>query len=142
MAKQNNNLLMKNRENHPKGSKQLPKVNEAYTHNRHRKDRGPFRERGHDHDQERNFFGVSHSSNKNQHQKEKRKDEKREATRACYFRYGGKEVITRDCRTSKHLVELYQELPMKKEKYPKANFISENQIDVIHLDIAVFFCTS
>ena len=39
----------------------------------------------------------------------------------------------------KHLVELYQESLKKKEKNPEANFISENQVDITHLDIADFF---
>lgn len=57
-------------------------VNDVYAHHaRHGKGRGP--EHGRD-DQEKNHFpGVNHSSNKKQHQKEKRKDEKRD-TIACF----------------------------------------------------------
>lgn len=45
----------------------------------------------------------------------------------------------RDCRTPKHLAELYQELLKKKEKNPEENFVSENQVDITHLYVADFF---
>ena len=138
VAEQNNDLLLKNHENRPTGSEPLPEVNEAYAHHARRgKGRGPRgRGRGRDYGQERNSnLGINHSSNK----KEKRKDEKREATREGCFRCGGRGHYARDCRTPKHLVELYQESLKKKEKNPEANFISENQVDITHLDVADFF---
>ncbi|XP_069150858.1 uncharacterized protein [Solanum lycopersicum] len=135
---QNNDLLLKNRENRPTGSEPLPEVNEAYAHHaRHGKGRSLNRDRGRgrNYGQERNSIpGINHSSNK----KEK-KDEKREATREGYSRCGGRGHYACDCRTPKHLVELYQESLKKKEKNPKANFISENQVDITHLDVADFF---
>ncbi|XP_069151809.1 uncharacterized protein [Solanum lycopersicum] len=139
VAEQNNDLLLKNHENRPTGSEPLSEVNEAYAHHaKHGKDRGRGRGRGRDYGQERNSIpGIYHSSNK----KEKRKDEKREATREGYFRCGGRDHYARDCRTLKHLVELYQE-SLKKEKNPEANFISENQVDITHLDVADFFAHS
>ena len=118
MAEQNNDLLIKNYENRPTGSEPLPEVYEAYAyHARREKGRGPNcgREcgRGLDYGQERNSIpDINHSSNK----KEKRKDEKREETRECYFRCGGRGHYACDCRTPKHLVELYQESLKKKEK--------------------------
>ena len=141
VAEQNNDLLLKNHENRPTGSEPLPEVNEAYAHHaRREKGRGPNcgREcgRGLDYGQERNSIpGINHSSNK----KEKRKEEKREATREGCFRCGGRGHYAHDCRTPKHLVELYQESLKKKEKIPEANFISENQVDITHLDVADFF---
>ncbi|XP_015064597.1 uncharacterized protein LOC107009774 [Solanum pennellii] len=110
------------------------------------KGRGPNRDRGHDrgrgrgrnrdYGQERNSIpGINHSSNK----KEKRKDEKREATREGCFRCGGRGHYARDCRTPKHLVELYQESLKKKEKNSEVNFVSENQVDITHLDVEDFF---
>ena len=113
-------------------------------HARRGKGRSPNRGRGHgrgrgrgrDYGQERNSIpGINHSSNK----KEKRKDEKREATREGCFRCGGRGHYARDCRTPKHLVELYQESLKKKEKNPEANFIFENQVDITHLDVTDFF---
>nr|XP_025888384.1 uncharacterized protein LOC112942049 [Solanum lycopersicum] len=126
--------------NRPTGSEPLPKVNEAYAHHaRCGKGRGPRsrgRGRGCDYGQERNSnLGINHSSNK----KEKRKDEKREATREGCFRCGGRGHYARECRTPKHLVEIYQESLNKKEKNPEANFISKNQVDITHLDVANFF---
>ena len=135
MAKQNNDLLLKNHENRPTGSKPLPEVNKAYAHHA-RREKGRKPNRGRDYGQEHNSnLGINHSSNK----KEKRKDEKREATRECCFRCGGRGHYARDCRTPKHLVELYQESLKKKEKNHEANFISENQVDITHLDVADFF---
>ncbi|XP_015163907.1 uncharacterized protein [Solanum tuberosum] len=117
VAEQNNDLLMKIHENRPTGSEPLPEMNEAYAHHARRgKGRGPTygRGRGRDYCQERNSFpGVNHSSNKNHHQKEKRKDEKHETTRA--------------------------ESLKKKEKNLEANFVSENQVDIAHLDVADLF---
>ncbi|KAH0647833.1 hypothetical protein KY285_033081 [Solanum tuberosum] len=115
------------------------KVNEAYAHHARRgKGRGP--NRGRDYGQERNSFpGVNHLSNKNHNQKEKRKDEKREATREGCFQCGGRGHYARDCSTHKHLVELYKKSLKKKEKNPEANFVSENQVDITHLDVADFF---
>ena len=143
MAEQNNDLLLKNHENRPTGSEPQPEVNEAYAHHaRREKGRGPNRGRGRgrghgrDYGQERNSIpDINISSNK----KEKRKDEKREATREGCFRCGGRGHYAPDCRTPKYLVELYQESLKKKEKNSEANFISENQVDFTHLDIADFF---
>ena len=128
---------MKNHENRPTGSEPLPEVNEAYAHHARRgKGRGPNPGCGCGRGRECNSIpNINHSSNR----KEKRKDEKREATREGGFRCGGRGHYARDCRTPKHLVELYQESLKKKEKNPEANFISENQVDITHLDIADFF---
>ncbi|XP_069146070.1 uncharacterized protein [Solanum lycopersicum] len=144
LAEQNNDLLLKNHENRLTGSEPLPEVNEAYAHHARRgKGRGPNRCRGRgrgrdrsrDYDQERNsILDINHSSNK----KEK-KDEKRETTREGCFRCGERGHHARDCRTPKHLVELYQESLKKKDKNPEANFISENQVDITHLDVADFY---
>ncbi|XP_049352720.1 uncharacterized protein LOC125817215 [Solanum verrucosum] len=132
-----------NHENRPTGSEPLPEVNEAYVHHaRHGKGRSPNlgRGRGRDYGQERNSFpGVNHLSNKNHNQKEKRKDEKREATWEGCFRCGGRGHYARDCRTPKHLVELYKKSLKKKVKNPEANFVSENQVDITHLDVEDFF---
>nr|XP_025884576.1 uncharacterized protein LOC112940520 [Solanum lycopersicum] len=111
--------------NRPTGSEPLPEVNEAYAHHaRREKGRGPNRERGRDRD-----YG----------QERKRKDEKCEATREGCFRCDVRGHYARDCRTPKHLVELYQESLKKKEKNPEANFIYENPVDITHLDVADFF---
>ncbi|KAK4727002.1 hypothetical protein R3W88_031919 [Solanum pinnatisectum] len=47
----------------------------------------------------------------------------------------------RDCRTPKHLVELYQESLRKNDNNPEANFITDH-VDITHLDVADFFTHS
>ncbi|TMW80366.1 hypothetical protein EJD97_020883 [Solanum chilense] len=107
---QNNNLLLKNNENRPTGSEPLPEVNETYTHHaRREKGRDPIRGHG------------------------------RGRGRGRGRDYGQERHYARDCRTPKHLVDLYQESLKKKEKNPQENFISENQVDITHLDVADFF---
>ncbi|XP_070017701.1 uncharacterized protein [Nicotiana sylvestris] len=44
---------------------------------------------------------------------------------------------TNICRVPRHLVELYQ--ASLKNKGPEANFISDNDFDITHLDVADFF---
>ena len=102
-------------------------------HVRRGKGRGPGRGRGRGRDdQERNPVpGVNNSSYK------KRKDEKREGV-TC-FRCGGKGHYSRDCRSLKYLVDLYQVSLKKKERNPEANFLSENNIDITCLDVADFY---
>ncbi|KAM3263730.1 hypothetical protein P3L10_000724 [Capsicum annuum] len=103
-------------------------VNDVHAHHARR---GKSRGRGRD-DQERNSVpGVNHSSNK------KRKDDKREAI--TYFQCGGKEHYSRDCCALKHLIDIYQASLKKKERNSKANFLSENNVDITSLDIADFF---
>ncbi|XP_059294617.1 uncharacterized protein LOC132047616 [Lycium ferocissimum] len=142
---------MKNHENRPLSAHlhQLPEVNEVYAHySRRGKGRGPRRghdnSRGRDNGQRKNYFpGVNHSSKKNHHQKGKNKDDRHEVPEArgsenkCY-RCGGSAHWARTYRTAKHLVELYQASIKRKEKNPEANFISENQIDITHLDVYFF----
>ncbi|KAM3395079.1 hypothetical protein P3S68_004084 [Capsicum galapagoense] len=134
MAEQNNDFLMKNHENRPTGSAPFPEINDVHAHHARRgKGRDPDHGRGHGRDdQERNpVLGVNYSSNK------KKKDEKREII-TC-FRCGGKGYYSHDYRALKHLVDLYQASLKKKEKNPETNFLSENNVDIISLDIADFF---
>ncbi|XP_049399981.1 uncharacterized protein LOC125864087 [Solanum stenotomum] len=114
------------------------KVNEVYAHHT-RRGRGRGRGRGRNYDQERNPFpGVNHSPKKNHYQKGKGKDEKREAVKTNCFRCGGRGHYARDCRTPKHLIELYQASLRKKDKNLEANFITDH-VDITHLDVADFF---
>ena len=135
---------MKNHENRPTGSTPFPEVNEVYAHHARRgKGHGPGRGRGHGRDcgHKRNHVpDVNHSTKKGYRQKEQRNDEKREAVRACVcFRCGAKGHYACDCRTPKHLADLYQTSLKKKQKNPEANFVSENHVDIAHLDVADFF---
>ncbi|XP_060212304.1 uncharacterized protein LOC132639942 [Lycium barbarum] len=148
VAEQINDLLMKNHENRPTGAAPFPEVNEVYAHySRRGKGRGPDRGHGRsgDNGQGRNYFpSVNHSSKKNYYQNGKNKDERHEVPEArgsenkCYC-CGGSGHWSRTCRTPKHLFELYQASMKRKEKNPEANFISEDQVDITHLDVADFF---
>ncbi|XP_075076755.1 uncharacterized protein LOC107769629 [Nicotiana tabacum] len=69
----------------------------------------------------------------------KGKDEKPKANGSeteCY-RCGGKWHWANICRVPRHLVELYQ--ASLKNKDPEANFVSDNDFDITHLDVADFF---
>ncbi|TMW84791.1 hypothetical protein EJD97_024388 [Solanum chilense] len=127
---------MKNHEKRSIGSTPFPEVNGVYAHHA-RRGRG----HGRNYDHERNpFLSVNHSPKKNHYQREKRKgiDEKCKAIKTNCFQYGGRGHCTRDCRTPKHLVELYQASLRKKDKNYEANFITEH-VDIIHLDMTNFF---
>nr|XP_009772273.1 PREDICTED: uncharacterized protein LOC104222697 [Nicotiana sylvestris] len=76
---------------------------------------------------------------KNNHQKWKRKDEKQKANDSeteCYH-CGGKGHWANIYRTPRHLVELYQ--ASLKNQDTEANFVSDNNFDITHLDVADFF---
>nr|XP_016444609.1 PREDICTED: uncharacterized protein LOC107769870 [Nicotiana tabacum] len=125
-----------------KKSTPLPEVDEVYSHYaKHGKGRGPIRGRGHGRGrgQGRNFPGVNHPLKKNNHQKWKGKDEKSNANGSeteCY-RCSGKGHWANIYRVPRHLVELYQ--ASLKNKGPEANFVSNNDFDITHLDVTDFF---
>ncbi|XP_075077799.1 uncharacterized protein LOC142164221 [Nicotiana tabacum] len=137
---------MRNYENRPTGSTPLPEVDEVYSYYAKRgkgrdsiRGYGRGRGRGRGRRQGRNFPGVNHPPKKNNHQKWKGKDEKPKANGSeteCY-RCGGKGHWANICRVPRHLVELYQ--ASLKNKGPEANFVSDNDFDITHLDVADFF---
>ncbi|XP_019263009.1 PREDICTED: uncharacterized protein LOC109240783 [Nicotiana attenuata] len=142
VAEQHNGLLMKNYESRPTGSCPFPEVNEMNFHQAKRGGgRGPSR--GHGRGRGRNFNHGNNNAPKNppHHQQWIRKEQKHEAVQApnaenaCY-RCRGKGHWSRTCRTPKHLVELYQASLKKTEKNAEANFISEDNLDFMHLDVA------
>ncbi|XP_070025372.1 uncharacterized protein LOC142181869 [Nicotiana tabacum] len=136
VVERNNDLLMRNHDNRPNESILLPEVDEVYSHyTKCGKGRGPICSRGHG----RNFPCVNHSLKKNNHQKWKGKDEKPKAKSSeteCY-RCGEKGHWTNICRTPRHLIELYQ--ASLKNKGLEANFVSDNEFDITHLDVTYFF---
>ncbi|XP_075109096.1 uncharacterized protein LOC142180890 [Nicotiana tabacum] len=140
VVERNNDLLMRNHENRPTGSTPLPEVDEVYSHYaKHGKGRDSIRGCGRGLRQGRNFPGVNHPPKKNNHQKWKGKYEKPKANGSeieCY-RCDGKEHWTNIYRVPKHLVELYQ--ASLKNKGPQVNFVSDNDFDITHLDVADFF---
>ncbi|KAH0740673.1 hypothetical protein KY290_033716 [Solanum tuberosum] len=116
-------------------------------HTRRGKSGGPNHDRGrghgwarcHEYGQERNSFpGVNHSSCTNHHQKENRKDENCETTRQVIF------DVVEEVIMHVIVVLLYTWLSFinnryRRKKDPEANFVSENQVDITHLDVADFF---
>ncbi|XP_075095127.1 uncharacterized protein LOC142173436 [Nicotiana tabacum] len=127
---------MRNHENRPTRSTQLLEVDEVYSHYaKSEKGRGRVRGRSHG----RNFPGVNNPPKKNNHQKWKGKDEKPKAkgSETEWYRCDGKRYWVNICRTPRHLVELYQ--ASLKNKGLEANFVSHNEFDITHLDVADFF---
>ncbi|XP_060177704.1 uncharacterized protein LOC132607629 [Lycium barbarum] len=127
-----------NHENQRIGTTPFPKLNEVQSHHsRRRKGRGPSRGQN-------ALLGDNYSSKKNYHRRGKKKDEKCKVAETsgsenrCY-RCSGRGHSSRTCRTPKNLVELYQASLKKKKKNPEANFISEDQVDITHLDVTNFF---
>lgn len=145
VAEQHNGLLMKNHESRPTGSCPFPEVNETNFHQAKRgRGRGPSRGHGRGRGRNPNHGNNNAPKKPPHHQQWKRKEQKHEAVQAakpenaCY-RCGGKWHWSRTCRTPKHLVELYQASLKKTEKNAEANFISEDNLDFMHLDVADYF---
>ncbi|XP_070036529.1 uncharacterized protein [Nicotiana tomentosiformis] len=111
VAERNNDLLMRNHENRSTESTPLLEVDEVYSHYAKReKGRGPW----------------------------KGKDEKPKAKGSeteCYC-CSGKGHWANIYRTSRYLIELYQ--ASLKNTGPEANFVSENEFDITHLDVTYF----
>ena len=139
MAEQNNELLMKNHEISPIGSAPFPEVNVAVHNNyENRKYRGRSRGRGrsggHGRGRISNYYHGGHNNDTSNHQK-KNNNERQERSgqnnpskiveNICY-RSGMKRHWSCTCRTSEHLVKLYQASIKKKGKHSKTNFISQN----------------
>ncbi|XP_019250917.1 PREDICTED: uncharacterized protein LOC109229823 [Nicotiana attenuata] len=145
IAEQHNGLLMKNHESRSTGSCPFPEVNETNFHQGKRgRGRGPSHCHGRGRGRNSNHGNNNAPKNPPHHQQWKRKEQKHEAVQApnaknaCY-RCGGKRYWSRTCRTPKHLVELYQASLKKTEKNVEANFISEDNLDFMHLDVTDYF---
>ncbi|KAK8348465.1 hypothetical protein V6Z12_A06G082700 [Gossypium hirsutum] len=137
VAEQNNELLMKNHGICLTGSAPFPEVNVTVHNNyENRKYRGHGRGRGCSRGRGRghisNRYHGDHNNDTSNHQK-KNKNERQEripqnnpskiVDNICY-RCGMKGHWSRTCRTSEHLVKLYQESIKKKGKHMETNFIS------------------
>ncbi|XP_016567430.2 uncharacterized protein LOC107865755 [Capsicum annuum] len=148
VVKQHNNFLMKNHESRPPGTALFPEVNAAYFHQtRHERSPGPIRDR--DRGRARYFnHGDLHALNNDpQHQQFKKKGEAPEAasrtnTKNKCCRCGGNGHWSRICRTSKHLVKLYQVSFKKSDNDVEANHISEDNTEPMNLDASDFFIIS
>ena len=134
MAKQNNELLMKNHETHPSGLNPPPEVNAARYDNQnsgsgrgHGRGHGRGRGCGYGHGRDRGNYSVQFKNtgnfNKRQERGDKDKGEIDETKSACH-RCGGRSHWACNCRTLKYLVDLYQESLEKKNKKMETNFAS------------------
>ena len=158
VAEQNNELLVQNHNARPTGSVPFPEANGTSFQRRGRSNgRGRGRGRGHG---SRDYGKSSHQSyaeSSNVHQKldkfKKKRNDRRDKihkppkdyTDVC-FRCGSKGHWARVCRTSKHLVELYQASTHKisqenrknqeQQKPAETNFLNIN--DDAHLDVSDF----
>ncbi|XP_028801225.1 uncharacterized protein LOC114756444 [Neltuma alba] len=157
VAKQNNELLMKNHESRPTGSTPFPEANIVVNGPTHGHGRGNGcaqgrsidRGRGHGHNR-----GGSNSYSKraknDENRKRKTSGSNNHSEDSCY-RCGGNGHWSCTCRMPKHLVDLSQESLKNKSKgngkmpREETNFVDEEgdsdygNIDVTHLDIADFF---
>ena len=153
---------MKNHQIRPTGSVPFPEVNatrrgRGYSHGRGRgrnrgRGRGRNRGRGYSHGRGYNsnnygYHGDHNSSNfkkiENNEKYGKEKDLKKKSFKneenECY-RCGMKGHWSRTCRTSKHLVDLYQASLKGKGKAAETNFVEHhNPLDITHLDASDFF---
>ncbi|XP_070035834.1 uncharacterized protein [Nicotiana tomentosiformis] len=145
ITEQHNGLLMKNHESRPSGSYPFPEMNETNFHQAKRgRGRGPSCDHGRGRGRNSNYGNNNAPKNLTQHQQWKKKEHKHEAMQAtkagnAYYRCGGKRHWSRTCRMPKHLVELYQGSLKKTEKNVETNFISEDNLDFMHLDVADYF---
>ncbi|XP_049369493.1 uncharacterized protein LOC125834388 [Solanum verrucosum] len=137
IAERHNDLLIKNHQSWPVGSMPLPEVNQENYHQRERC-RGSYRGRGSGHGRGRkiNYKYDVRLAPKND-QQYKRKGERQEViqkkiSESVCHRCGSMGHWSRTCRSSKHLVQLYQASLKKGNNNPEANFISEDNVEPIH----------
>ncbi|KAH0696609.1 hypothetical protein KY289_014091 [Solanum tuberosum] len=131
IAEQHNDLLMKNHESRPVGSMSLPKVNQA---NYHQRERGRGSNRGSGRRINYNHDGRLAPKNDQQYKKNGKKQEviqKKNSKSVCH-RCGGMGHWSRTCRSSKRLVQLYQASLKKSDNNPEANFISKDNVELVH----------
>ncbi|XP_059291125.1 uncharacterized protein LOC132044640 [Lycium ferocissimum] len=146
VVEQNNGLLMKNHESRPTSSSPFFEVNETNFHQAKRGKgyspnprRGP--RSGHDRGRGKNYNHDDRLAPNKSLQKKNKKQEavqRRNPEDKCH-RCGGKGHWARACRMPRHLVELYQASLKRAEKNAEANFISEDNDEFMHLDIADCF---
>ncbi|XP_047249879.1 uncharacterized protein LOC124885683 [Capsicum annuum] len=148
VTKQHNNLLMKNHESRPPDTAPFPEVNPAYFHQT-MLERSPNPSHAYGRSRGRYFNQGDRLilNNDLQHQQCKKKGEATKAVprtsskNKCY-RCGGKENWSRTCRTSKHLKKLYQASLKKTDNDAETNFIFEDNVEPMNLDVLDFFIVS
>ena len=155
VAEQNNELLMKNHESRPTGATPFPEANVVFLNNINGRGRGRGRNRGRGRDRGRGISNYTLRGNNHLDFKKTTNDDHRRKTpqnkkiksgeNQC-FRCGMNGHWTRTCRTSKHLVDLYQASLKEKGKNVEVNFAYQDDVfdpsNMTHLDVADFFESS
>ena len=152
MAEKNNELLMKNHQAHPIGTKPIFEANavshdrednyengRGRGHNRGRRHscgcgRGYYRGRGYN----KNHYYQPRGGYKN-HKKEKNENQHNTQENTC-DRYGMSGHFLRQCDTPRHRVDMFQASLKSKGKNIETNYVDDSYpVDVTHLDASDFF---
>ena len=147
VAEQNNELLMKNHQSHPTGSELFPEVNviSFQTHGRGR-GRGHGQNSRHYNNHPSNPFKMKDPFPRQKRNNGETKQENRESVHkkpfkvpeeTCY-RCGMEEHWPCTCRTTKHLVDLYQASLKDKGKRVETNFADGNRLNLSYFDMDFF----
>ncbi|XP_031127793.1 uncharacterized protein LOC116029888 [Ipomoea triloba] len=137
VAEQNNELLLKNHEARPTSSNPFPEVNGvSYYNNTKGRGRGRSRKRGHG---KHRGYNPGNGQNRHgasaKHDKEKRENNPKHAESICY-RCGMNGHWEYNCRTARHLVDLYQaSLKDKGKTIESNNVFIDDDFDIPHLDV-------
>ncbi|KAI3735381.1 hypothetical protein L6452_14877 [Arctium lappa] len=160
VAEQNNELLMKNHETRPTGTAPFPEANAATYNDQNRirgrgrgHGRGRGRDRGHGRGRGRGsgrggYPGVQFNTPKlHTHEKKNSYEKKEKPTSSTCNRCGMENHWARTCRTTKHLVELYQKSLKNERKGAQVNYTyeqnespdgPEDHNKATHLDVGDF----
>ncbi|XP_047264638.1 uncharacterized protein LOC124896837 [Capsicum annuum] len=138
-------LQQQNHESRPAGTALFSEVN-AVNFRPTRRERSSNPNRGRGRGRGRYFNQGDHLSinNNPQYQQCKKKGEAPEAaprtnSESKYYQCGEKGHWSRTCRTSKHLVKLYQASLKKIENDVEVNFFFEDNVEPIDLEVLDFF---
>ena len=146
VAEQNNEFLMKNHELRPAGAVALPEANASTSKDRgrgHGRERGNHGRGGYKFSSNRNQKNISQKWNVYNAKHNKGKNVEKHTPKhyedVC-FRCGMSGHWSRTCRTTKHLVDLYQASVKGKEKKIDTNFADQGDDpeDITSLDLSDF----
>jgi hypothetical protein len=144
IAEQNNEILMKNHQSRLTDSSPFPEANATSFKGNHGqgrgRGRGPRRGRGRGRNnvwRRKCHNSKSNDNNMGRYGKENNSSSSKKSESSCY-----RCCMINQCRTPKHLVELYQASIKKKGKEVKINFIENRSSGILmdtHLYVSDFF---